>query len=160
MTDFFLLYVWMKLDEVRTMLENSYGITVLTFIIVGVLTYIWTSTAKDEDGEVYPFSGCFSADSDIKKKCVSRVTRWLKVVACVLVLQIFLNIGALLLPSTKQAAVLYVLHTGVHSETFNTIKSLDADIAQALREKAKEWLHKSVVPAKKAIKKTTDGKDI
>ena len=134
------MYLWIKLDEIRSWFDNSFGITFLATIISAAVVIIYTTIHKDYDGEQYPFSGCFSNDSDVKKDCRSKTSLAIKFVSIIFVIQLVCNIITLLLPSTKQMSVLYTLNVGVNSETFKSITSLDADIAAALKQKAKEWL--------------------
>lgn len=148
MNDLALLYLWVKLDDIKAFLSNDIGITVLLAVAALIFLGIYTGVREDKDGENYPFSGLLSDDKDVAEDCRKKTRLSAKVVITSLILQILFNFITAALPSTKQLAVIYTLHVGVNSETFKSLRSLDADMAAALRAKAKEWLDTSISPAK------------
>ena len=148
MNDLALLYLWVKLDDIKAFLSNDLGITMFLAVVALIFLSMYTGVRKDKDGNNYPFSGLFSDDKDVVEDCKKKTSLSIKIVIASLILQILFNFITAALPSTKQLAVIYTLHVGVNSETFKSLRSLDADMAAALRAKAKEWLDTSISPAK------------
>ena len=136
----FWLYLWVKLDDIINLFQSDYGITVLLAVACIVYLCSISMTTPDCEGDRYPLSGFFSDDERTKGQLRATRSKLFKLVVTVWVIQFSFNVVATLLPTTKQLAVIYTISTGVQSETFNALKSLDKDFATYLQTEAKSWL--------------------
>ena len=140
-----LLYIWVKLDDIINVMANDYGWSVIIALIVICSIAATSASTADSDGDYYPFSGFFNKEKpEEKEKVIIAARRKVRVLICVVMFQLFLNVTATLLPSSKQLAVMYLVSSGVNSETFQALRSLDSDFAEYLKSQTKEWLHGQV----------------
>ena len=136
-----LLYLWVKLDDFIALISNNYGISIFMAIVCLIYIVLISTFIPDDEGQNYPLSGFLSDDEDEVKQLTKKRRYAIKLVSYILIIQIACNVIATLLPNTKQLAVIYTVSTGVQSETFNALKSLDSDFAAYLKREAKGWLN-------------------
>lgn len=136
----FWLYLWVKLDDIIYVLSSDYALSIILAILFIVYLAGVSAVTPDKDGDNFPFSGFFGSDDNVKESLRKIRNKLVKIVTIVFALQLIFNVIAALLPTTKQLAVIYTISTGVESETFNALKSLDKDFANYLQTEAKSWL--------------------
>ncbi len=140
-----LLYLWVKLDDIIGVMVNYYGWSTIIAVIILFWVAGRSSMTADSEGNRYPFSGFFNKEKSEEREELLIATRKKgRLLIIVIMIQFFLNITATLLPSSKQLAVIYLVSSGVNSETFQALRSLDSDFAEYLKSQTKEWLHGQV----------------
>lgn len=138
--DIFWLYLFVKLDEIRSFLmSDTVTLLVISVLIVVAIWMISSWTIPDNDGDHYPFSGFLSTDH-LNKLPLQRVVKLSKrfLIGMTIFVLISYTVGTFL-PSVKQAAFIYIVYITSHSETLQNVpEDLALIISRAAHKYAKE----------------------
>lgn len=132
MSNYTALYLFVKLDDIRDILINCYGWTLLVLL-----------------GSVV-FAGVVAIAASEEKETIKKDELWLTfskrvkggIIALLIVFtsQAGFNLMGTALPSTGQMAAIYLGGKVSNSDTANTLSRLPAKYATLLENKADEWL--------------------
>lgn len=129
MNTYALLYLFVKLDDIRGYLNNNYGLAV-TFLIVGIMSLSIIAFIINEEGK--------SEKIPLFLKYYGK--RFAVVFVLLVGIQIGFNLACTLLPSTGQMAAIYLGGKAAESNTADILAKLPGKYAMLLDSKADEWL--------------------
>ncbi len=148
MSDAFWIYLFVKLDDIKHMLTGP-GMTLLSLILLAIYALIIypISTGKKHEDEIKAeqiekYGKTHKVDTeDIWARGVSKVIlKCLIIWICVMMLEVGLNGLAVLLPSTGQAAAIYLGVQAKNSETVQTLSKLPSKYAKILEYQADRYV--------------------
>ena len=131
------LYLFVKSDDFKSILTNDYSLVPLTFVVTAIVC-VASLLMNCTDG----------ACNIINEKASEWVDSYIKQSAKYLLLSaflcFFLNVMAIILPSTGQMAAIYIGATALESDTMDVLSRLPKKYATLLDTKADEWLSEQV----------------
>jgi len=150
--EYFLIYLLMKLNDIRGMMLNDYGYTVGIFF--ALLFYAAVRTWKSEEdtsaGEGWPFKAIHEKQHRSFRKFA------LFMFTFTFFIQLSLNIIAGFLPSTGQAVAIISGGAGLKSDTFKALKDMDPAIANYLRGELHKYLPAEEVKTAAVVKEKAE----
>jgi hypothetical protein len=136
------MYLFVKLNDIRDMLDGP-GMSIISLLLIAVYVFaIYPAVNLDRLKEKYisKYEEEPSED-DIYGYCVKKVaTKALVLWVSIFILEVGMNITATLLPSTGQAAAIYIGVSAKNSDTAKTLAKLPDKYAKILEMKANKYL--------------------
>lgn len=132
------LYFFVKLDDIRQMLEvNMDGVLLSCFILIAVASLAY----------FLPLSNC---EGDETKEFVAKYGKYYRnaIIFCAALIMAFStsNIASALLPSTGQMAAIYFGDAALKSETAEIVQRMPPKLANILNSKLNEWIQENTKP--------------
>jgi len=142
MKEYIFLYLLFKLNDIKEFLDNDYGYSFISIIILLILFGIRTA-GEDNDGDIMPFVA-FVTDRDRRPEFLVIWRRYLAIFFIILGLQSCMNMVSTALPTTGQAVGIITAGKGMQSDTFQALADLDPSIAEYLQREVKDFLESNL----------------
>lgn len=131
----FYLYLFVKLNDINTFLAGV-DLTLIPFLVIGLMVlmggFVYSMPWEDDEQEKI---------NEFLLPCLKwgKKTGW-KILLVLWLIEKTCNFTALFLPTTGQAAAIYLGATAIKSDTAQVLSNLPVKYATLLENKADEWL--------------------
>ena len=157
MSDTFWIYLFIKLNDIKTMIRGC-GLTLLTFITLAIYTFILYPVGHKEElidekvneknkakGPKSDSNNAYTAEDfsmiDVYDRAIGRtIMKSLTIFLIAMFIEVGMNGVAYLMPSTGQAAAIYLGVKAKQSDTIDTLSKLPPKFAKILEMQATKYV--------------------